>query len=85
MGLVEVACFFSFLGFFVEAEDFIDDFDVAEQHASATVSFDAEAVQYVAGVLARLDAAGELVPLVTDEFAAGETSYRDNHSFFAYL
>ena len=38
-GLVEVAGFFAFLGFFVEPQDFIDDFHVREQHASAAVAF----------------------------------------------
>lgn len=85
-GLVEVSGFFAFFSFFVEAQDFVDDFNVAQQHSSAAVAFDAEAIQYVAGVFACFDAAGEFVPLVTDQFAAGETSNGDNHSlFFAYL
>jgi hypothetical protein len=39
--LVEVAGFFTFLGFFVEPQYFIDDFYVGEQHTSATVPFQA--------------------------------------------
>jgi len=78
--LVEVSGFFSFFGFLVEAENFIDDFDVAEKHASAAVAFDSEAVMDVAGVFTCFDPTGELVPLVADKFAAGKASYGDDHS-----
>jgi hypothetical protein len=81
--LVEAACFFSFFCFFIEAQDFIDYFNVGKQHASATVPFYAQAVEDVACVLACFDSPCELVPLVSNQFAAGETSYWDNQfSFF---
>jgi len=80
--LVEVAGFFTFLGFFVEPQDFIDDFYVREQHASATIPLQAQAVQHVAGVLACLDSACEFVPSVSNEFAASEASYGNNHFVF---
>ena len=81
--LVEVTGFFTFLCFFVKAQDFIDDFYVREQHASATVPLQTQAVQDVAGVFACLDSAGEFVPSVSNQFAAGEASYGNNHFVFS--
>ena len=83
--LVEVAGFFAFLCFFIEPQDFIDDFHVREQHASATVPLQAQAVQYIAGVLACLYSPCEFVPSVADKFAASEASYGNNHFVFSYL
>jgi hypothetical protein len=77
--LVEVAGFFSFLCFFVKAQNFVDDFYVREQHASATVPLQAQAVEYVAGVLACLDSPCKFVPSVSNQFAASEASYGNNH------
>jgi hypothetical protein len=42
--LIEVTGFFAFLCFFVEPQNFIDDFHVREQHASATVPLQTQAV-----------------------------------------
>ncbi len=84
-GLVEVAGFFAFFCFFVEPQNFIDDFYVGEQHTSAAVAFDAEAVKYVAGVFAGFYAACEFVPSVAYQLAAGEASDWDNHCVFSLL
>ncbi len=82
-GLVEASGFFAFLCFLIEAEDFVDDFDVREQHASATVPFKSEAVEYIACIFACLDSAREFVPSVSNQFAAGEASYGNNHLLFS--
>ena len=82
---VEVAGFFAFLCFFIEPQYFIDNFYVREQHASATVPFQSEAVKYIACVFASLNATCEFVPSVSNQLAAGEASYWDNHVFlFSY-
>jgi len=77
--LIEVAGFFAFLRFFIETQDFIDDFYIREQHASATVPLQAQAVQHIAGVLTGLYATCEFVPSVSNQFAASEASYGNNH------
>jgi hypothetical protein len=80
--LIEVAGFFAFFSFFVKPQNFIDDFYVGEQHASATVPLQAQTVEDIAGVFACLYAPCKLVPSVSDEFAASEASYGNNHSVF---
>jgi hypothetical protein len=77
--LGETAGFFTFLGFFGETQDFIHNLNVGEQHTTATETFHTQRVQDILRVLASADSAGEFFPLVADEFAASETSYRDNH------
>jgi hypothetical protein len=85
LGLIKVAGFFAFFGFFVEPQNFVNDFHVREQHASATVPFQPKAVKYVAGVFACLYSAGEFVPSVSNQLAACKASYGNNHFvFFSY-
>jgi hypothetical protein len=83
--LVDVAGFFAFFCFFVEPQNFVNNFYVREQHTSATVTFQPEAVKYVAGVFAGFDSAGEFVPSVAYQLAAGEASDWDNHLSFSLL
>jgi hypothetical protein len=52
---------------------------------STLVPFQAQAVQYVAGVLAGFYAACKFIPSVADKFAACEASYGNNHFVFSYL
>jgi hypothetical protein len=75
-----VPSFFSFFGFFVETQNFIDNFYVRQEHASAAISFDSQAVQHFASILSGLDPSGEFFPLVADQLAAGEASYWYDHS-----
>ena len=82
-GLVEVSGFFAFFCFFVEAQNFIDDLYVREKHTSAAIAFKAKAVKHVACIFACLNSACEFVPSVSNQFAAGETSYGNNHFFFS--
>jgi hypothetical protein len=82
-GLVEVAGFFAFFCFFIEPQNFVNYFYVGEQHTSATVAFEAKAVEYVTGVFAGSDSAGEFVPSVAYQLAAGEASDWDNHVSFS--
>jgi hypothetical protein len=77
--LGEVASFFALLRFFVEPQDFINYLNVREQHPSATVPFNAQAIQDIFGVLACSDTAGKFFPFVADQFAAGEASHGNNH------
>jgi hypothetical protein len=83
--LVEVAAFFPLLRLFIKPEHFVNDFYVRQQHSPATVPLNSQAVQDVAGVLARTDSSCEFFPLIADEFAARETSNGNNQLAFAYL
>ena len=78
-GLVEVAGFFAFFCFFVEPQNFINDFHVGEQHTPTTIALQPEAVKHVAGVFAGFYSASEFVPSVAYQLAAGEASDWDNH------
>jgi hypothetical protein len=81
--LVEVTRFFAFLCFLIEAQNFIYDFDVREKHTSAAIAFKAKAVKHVACIFACLNSACEFVPSVSNQLAAGEASYGNNHVFFS--
>jgi len=65
-------------------KDFVDYFDVRQKHSSATVTFDSQAIEYVAGAFARLYPSRKFFPSVSNESAAGEASYWDYH-FLSYL
>lgn len=44
LSLSEVAAFFALLGFLGEPQNLVDDFNVGEQHAPATVPLNAQVV-----------------------------------------
>ena len=83
--LPEVSGFFSLLSFLGKPQDLVDDFDVGEKHTPTTVPLNAQAIQDVFSVLASSNPPSEFFPFVADEFAAGEASHGDNHSFFVLL
>jgi hypothetical protein len=81
--LPETSGFLAFLGFLSEAQNLVDYFDVGQQHTSATVPFNAQAVQDILGILAGSNSPSEFFPFVAHEFAAGEAPHGDNHCFWS--
>jgi hypothetical protein len=83
--LVEVAAFFSLLRLFIKPKHFIDYLHIRQEHSPAAIALNPQTIQNIASVLARADSSREFFPLVTDEFAARETSNGNNQLAFAYL
>jgi len=68
-----------------ELEELVNDLDVSYHHPPATISSKAQLVKNLGGLVASPDALAESLPLVADQFAAGEASDRDYHSGPPYL
>jgi hypothetical protein len=74
-----VSRLFALLSLFVKAQDLVHYFNMRQQHPTATITLYSQVVQDFACALASFDSSGEFLPLVADQFAARETSHRDNH------
>jgi hypothetical protein len=75
---------FAFARFLIEPEDFINNLNMRQQHASATVTFDTQIVQNSACVFSLFDAPGKVFPFVANKETAAETANRNNHERSTY-
>jgi len=56
-----------------------------EQHASATITFDAETVKHHTRVFALFHTPSKVFPLITYQITAAETTNRNYHDDFTYV